>query len=255
MKELFDLTGKCAIVTGGTRGLGNAMAEGLMEAGASVCIWGTTDKAIQIAKDWQGRGLKAYGVVVDLAKREELKRAFYKSIEMLGGLDILVNAAGTQSRHECPNFPLEDWDWVLEVNLTAPFELSQLAAKEYLKKEKPAGKIINVASILAFFGGYTTPAYSASKGGVAQMTKALCNELAASNIQVNAIAPGYMITDQSAHLADPTNPRYNEINSRIPAHRWGRPEDMKGLTVFLASSASNYINGAVIPLDGGTLVR
>ena len=255
MKELFDLAGKKAIVTGGTRGLGNAMAEGLMEAGASVCIWGTSEKALTVAESFQKIGLDAHGVVVDISDRKDLERAFHESVAILGGLDILVNAAGTQRRHESPNFPVEDWDWVLEVNLTAPFELSQLAAKEYLKKEKPAGKIINVASILAFLGGFTTPAYSASKGGIAQMTKALCNELAASNIQVNAIAPGYMVTDQSAHLADPANPRYAEINMRIPAHRWGQPADMKGLTVFLASDASNYSNGTVIPLDGGTLVR
>lgn len=255
MQSMFDLTGKKAIVTGGTRGLGHAMAEGLMEAGASACIWGTTDKVYQVAEDFRSKGLDAYGVVVDISKRTELEQAVHKSVELLKGLDILVNAAGTQRRHESPNFPIEDWDWVLEVNLTAPFELSQYAAREFLKKDEPAGKIINVASILAFFGGFTTPAYSASKGGIAQMTKALCNELAAHNIQVNAIAPGYMITDQSAHLADPANPRFNEINSRIPAHRWGLPADMKGLTVFLASDASSYINGTVIPLDGGTLVR
>lgn len=255
MLELFNLAGKKAIVTGGTRGLGNAMAEGLMEAGSSACIWGTSEKALQVAEEFRSKGLDAHGIVVELSDRKQLERAFKESVEIMGGLDILVNAAGTQRRNECPNFTMEDWDWVLEVNLTVPFELSQLAAREFLKKEHPSGKIINVASILAFLGGFTTPAYSASKGGIAQMTKALCNELASKNIQVNAIAPGYMITDQSAHLADPSNPRYHEINGRIPAKRWGLPADMKGLTVFLASEASTYINGAVIPLDGGTLVR
>lgn len=124
MKELFDLAGKKAIVTGGTRGLGNAMAEGLMEAGASVCIWGTSGKALTVAESFQKRGLDAHGVVVDISDRKDLERAFHESVAILGGLDILVNAAGTQRRHESPNFPVEDWDWVLEVNLTAPFELT-----------------------------------------------------------------------------------------------------------------------------------
>ena len=123
MKELFDLAGKKAIVTGGTRGLGNAMAEGLMEAGASVCIWGTSEKALTVAESFQKIGLDAHGVVVDISDRKDLERAFHESVAILGGLDILVNAAGTQRRHESPNFPVEDWDWVLEVNLTAPFEL------------------------------------------------------------------------------------------------------------------------------------
>lgn len=144
-----------------------------------------------------------------------------KPVALLGGLDILVNAAGIQRRHPSPEFPLQDWKDVLNVNLTAPFDLCQMAAKEFLKKEQPCGKIVNIASMLSFFGGMTVPAYAASKGGVAQMTKALCNELASKGIQVNAIAPGYMDTDMNVALTDVSNPRYREITDRIPAHRWG----------------------------------
>lgn len=141
------------------------------------------------------------------------------------------------------------------MNLTAPFELSQMAAREYLKKEKPYGKIINIASMLSFFGGYTVPAYAAAKGGVVQFSKEMCNELAGRGIHVNCIAPGYMDTEMNAALTEPSNPRYAEITARIPAGRWGTPEDMKGAAIFLASHASDYLNGAVIPVDGGYLVK
>ncbi|MGI5963764.1 MAG: SDR family oxidoreductase [Lawsonibacter sp.] len=255
MSGLFDLTGKKAIVTGGTRGLGHGMAEGLMEAGAQVVLFGTNQKALEVAADFEKQGYWCKGIVVDLGDDAARKVAFDQAVELLGGLDILVNAAGVQRRHASPDFPLEDWKTVLQVNLTAPFDLCQLAAKEFLKKEQPSGKIINVASMLSFFGGMTVPAYAASKGGVAQMTKALCNELAGKGIQVNAIAPGYMDTDMNVALTDPTNPRYQEITDRIPAHRWGTPDDMKGTVIFLASSASDYLNGAIIPVDGGYLVK
>ena len=181
--------------------------------------------------------------------------AIRESMELLGGLDIIVNAAGIQRRHPCEEFPLEDWNDVIEVNMTAPFELSQLAAKEYLKKEKPYGKIINFASMLSFFGGFTVPAYAASKGGVAQFSKGMTNELAGKGININCIAPGYMDTEMNTALTDPANPRYKEITDRIPAHRWGTPDDVKGLAIFLSSHASDYINGAVIPCDGGYLVK
>jgi 2-deoxy-D-gluconate 3-dehydrogenase len=252
--NLFDLSGKKAIVTGSTRGLGRGMAEGLMEAGAAAVIFGTTDKVFAVAEEFRGRGFDCRGLVVDLADGQARVSGFHEAVELLGGLDILINAAGIQRRYSCEEFPAGDWNDVIEVNLTAPFVLSQLAAKEYLKKEKPCGKIINMASMLSFFGGVTVPAYAASKGGVAQFTKAMCNELAGRGINVNAIAPGYMDTDMNVALTDPKNPRYREITNRIPAHRWGTPEDLKGIAVFLASSASDYINGAVIPVDGGYLV-
>lgn len=170
------------------------------------------------------------------------------------GLDILVNAAGIQRRHNSEDFPLEDWNEVLNVNLNAPFELCQLAAREFISNNKK-GKIINISSMLAFFGGFNVPAYSASKGGITQMTKAFCNEWASKGINVNCIAPGYMDTDMNTALTNPDNPRYIEITNRIPQKRWGNGDDMKGCAVFLASSASDYVNGAVIPVDGGYLVK
>ena len=255
MNSLFDLTGKKAIVTGGPRGLGHGMAEGLMEAGAAVVIFGTSKKVIEVAAQFEAKGYWCKGIAVDLADDRARQEAFDQAVALLGGLDILVNAAGIQRRHPSPEFPLQDWKDVLNVNLTAPFDLCQMAAKEFLKKEQPCGKIVNIASMLSFFGGMTVPAYAASKGGVAQMTKALCNELASKGIQVNAIAPGYMDTDMNVALTDVSNPRYREITDRIPAHRWGTPEDMKGTVVFLASRASDYLNGAVIPVDGGYLVK
>jgi len=255
MTNLFDLTGQRAIVTGGTRGLGHSMAEGLMEAGASVVIFGTSDKVEGIAEAFRAKGFDCHGLKVNLADTQEREQGFYKAVELLGGLDIILNAAGIQRRHPCEQFPKKDWDEVIEVNMTAPFVLSQLAAREFLKKDAPYGKIINIASMLTFFGGFTVPAYAAAKGGVAQFSKGMCNELAGRNINVNCIAPGYMDTDMNVALTDPSNPRYKEITDRIPAHRWGTGEDMKGAAIFLASHASDYLNGAVIPVDGGYLVK
>ncbi len=253
--NLFDLSGKRAIVTGGTRGLGHGMAEGLLEAGAAVVIIGTSHTVHTVAEEFCSRGLLCKGVIADLSDETQRLSAFEEAVRLLGGLDILVNCAGIQRRHPVQEFPMEDWDAVLATNLTASFQLSQLAAKEYLKKEQPYGKIINVASMLSFFGGNTVVAYAASKGGIAQMTKAFCNELAAKGINVNAIAPGYMDTKLNTALTDPNNPRFKEITDRIPAGRWGNADDMKGATVFLASAASDYVHGAIIPVDGGYLVK
>ena len=253
--NLFDIQGWKAIVTGGTRGLGHGMAEGLLEAGADVVIFGTSEKVEQVAADFRGKGFRCQGLKVDLANPEEREAGFHKAVELLGGLDIIINAAGIQRRYPSPDFPMEQWREVLEVNLTAPFDLSQLAAKEFLKKEQPYGKIINIASMLSFFGGFTVPAYAAAKGGVAQFSKDMCNELAGKGININCIAPGYMDTEMNTALTDPSNPRFKEISDRIPAGRWGTPDDMKGTAVFLASHASDYVNGAVIPVDGGYLVK
>ena len=252
MRNLFDIQGRKAIVTGGTRGLGYGMAEGLMEYGAEVVIWGTSEKVNDVAAAFCERGFQCHGVVANLQDRENLNDAFARSLELLGGkIDILVNCAGIQRRHPSEEFPMSDWDAVLEVNLTAPFELCQLAGREMLKAGY--GKIINIASMQSFFGGFTIPAYASAKGGIALLTKALCNEWAGRGINVNAIAPGYMATEMNTALLDPANPRYAEITGRIPAHRWGgaNGEDMKGTCIFLASHASDYLNGAVIPVDGG----
>ena len=174
--SIFDLTGKKAIVTGGSRGLGHGMAEGLMEAGCEVVIIGTRESIKDRAAEFNQKGLKCTGVQADLGDEIALKEAFRESLAALGGhLDILVTAHGVQSRHPSEEFPMEDWKRVLDVNLTAVFELCQLAAKQFMAQESK-GKIITVASMLSFFGGYTVPAYAASKGGVAQITKAFCNE-------------------------------------------------------------------------------
>lgn len=252
MTNLFDIQGRKAIVTGATRGLGWGMAEGLMEAGAEVVIWGSSEKAGDVAEAFRQRGFACHSAAVNLADRESLRAGFARSLELLGGkLDILVNCAGIQRRHPSEEFPMEDWDAVLEVNLTAPFQLCQLAGREMLKAGY--GKIINIASMQSIFGGFTIPAYASAKGGIALLTKALCNEWAGRGINVNAIAPGYMATEMNTALLDPANPRYKEITDRIPAHRWGgaKGEDMKGTCIFLASHASDYLNGALIPVDGG----
>lgn len=249
--NLFNLVGKKIIVTGGTRGLGHGIAEGFLESGAKLVIFGSSDSVKSVAQDFKKKGFDCEGIKVNLANRNQREEAFKEAINVLSGIDVLVNAAGIQRRNKSEEFSLEDWDDVLEVNLTAPFHLSQLAAKEFMKKGY--GKIINISSMLAFFGGYTVPAYAASKGGVSQMTRALCNEWAEKGINVNAIAPGYMATEMNDALLDINNPRYSEITKRIPAKRWGNPEDMKGVAIFLASEASDYLNGAIIPCDGGYL--
>ncbi len=255
LHNLFDISGRRAIVTGGTRGLGHGVAEGLLEAGAKVVIFGSSSKAEGVAADFRKKGYDCQGLQVNVASHEERVNGFNQAVRMLGGLDIIVNAAGIQRRYPCEEFPLQDWQDVLDVNLTAPFELSQLAAREFLKKEQPYGKIINFASMLSFFGGLTVPAYAASKGGVTQFSKGMTNELACKGININCIAPGYMDTEMNTALTDPANPRFQEITDRIPAHRWGKPEDLKGVAIFLSSHASDYVNGAVIPVDGGYLVK
>lgn len=254
MNNMFDISGKKAIVTGGTRGLGYSMAEGLMENGVEVVIWGTNEKVLQVAGKFNERGYKCYGEIVNLMSREELKKGFERSIKVLGDdLDILVCAAGIQRRHPSEEFPLSEWDEVIRVNLTSVFELNQLAARVMLPKKY--GKIINIASMASFFGGFTVPAYAASKGGIAQMTKTVANEWAGRGINVNAIAPGYMATEMTMALLNPTNPRHKEISDRIPAGRWGTGNDMKGCCVFLSSHASDYLDGTIIPVDGGYLVK
>lgn len=251
--NLFDLTGKKAVVTGATRGLGRGIAEGLMEAGAEVVIIGSSSSALDVAAELSAKGFKCHGVAADLSKRDALKKGFDNSLAALGGtIDILINAAGIQRRHFSEDFPIEDWDAVIEVNLSATFMLCQLAAKSMIKNG--GGKIVNIASMLSFFGGYTVPAYAASKGGVAQLTKALSNEWTSKGINVNAIAPGYMATEMNTALINDEG-RNAEILGRIPAKRWGSPEDMKGVAVFLSSKASDYLSGAVIPVDGGYLAK
>lgn len=255
MKNFTDLTGKKAIVTGAAQGLSLGMAEGLLEAGAEVCLIDINKKVADTAAEECRKGYVCHSVTADLGDDAGRENGFREALASLGGhLDILVNGAGVQRRHKSEEFPKEDWEFVMNVNLNAVFFLCQMAARQFMKQGSK-GKIINIASMLSFFGGYTVPAYAASKGAVAQITKAFCNEWAEKGINVNALAPGYMATEMNTALLDPANPRYKEITDRIPAKKWGTGEDMKGPCVFLASEASDYLNGAIIPVDGGYLVR
>jgi 2-deoxy-D-gluconate 3-dehydrogenase len=196
--NIFDLSGKKAIVTGAAQGLANGMAEGLMEAGAEVAILDMSTKTLEVADEFCKKGYTCVGIIADLSTQEAREDAFTKCVTALGGLDIIVNAAGVQRRHKSEEFPLDDWEFVMNVNLTSVFSLCQLAGNHFLKNG--GGKIVNIASMLSYFGGYTVPAYAASKGGVAQLTKALANEWADKNININAIAPGYMDTSMNTAL-------------------------------------------------------
>jgi len=247
MNSLFDLSSQKALVTGGSGALGRALAEALIEAGADVALAGTSDRTQTVAADIGALSLQA-----DLADRDALQHMFAEALERLGGLDLLVACHGMTTRHKAEAFPLDEWDKILEVNLTSVFELCQLAGRHLLAQGR--GKIITVASMLSFSGGFTVPAYAASKGGVAQLTKALANEWAARGVNVNAIAPGYFDTPLSAGVKnDPV--RNRQVLERIPAGRWGQPADLKGAVVFLASRASDYVHGIVLPVDGGWLSR
>jgi 2-deoxy-D-gluconate 3-dehydrogenase len=223
------------------------MAEALSAGGATVAIVGRSGRVFDVAES-----MEALPIQADLSDREQAQGLVGQAVSMLGGLDVLVNGAGTQRRHRAEEFPLNDWDHVLAVNLDAVWILAQQAGQVMLSSG--GGKIINVASAQSFLGGVTIPAYAASKGGVAQLTKALSNDWASQGINVNAIAPGYMATEMTAALVG--NPeRESLILSRIPAARWGRPEDLQGVTLFLASAASDYVHGAIIAVDGGFLGR
>lgn len=250
---LFDIAGKKAIVTGGSKGLGHGMAEALLEAGCEVSIIGSSDKVFEAVNDFSRRGFPCFASKADLRIRDEVYASFEESVSQLGGdLDILVTAAGIQRRHPAEDFPIEEWDEVLNINLDAVFIQCQLAGRIMLKKGQ--GKIINIASMACFFGGQTIPAYSAAKGGVMQLTKEMSNDWVGRGVNVNAIAPGYMATEMNTALMK-DEVRSKQISERIPARRWGTAEDMKGITVFLASRASDYVSGAIIPVDGGYLVK
>jgi 2-dehydro-3-deoxy-D-gluconate 5-dehydrogenase len=251
--ESFSLAGKRALVTGASRGLGRGMAEALAEAGADVvCASSQKDGALETAKTIREKGRQAWTVSADLADRHAVQRMADDAERAAGSIDVLVNAGGTIARHPAVDFPEDEWDRVLRTNLDAIWLLSQRFGRAMV--ERASGKIINVASLLSFSGGVTVPAYTASKHAVAGLTKALANEWAKSNVQVNAIAPGYFATDNTRRLRDDAQ-RFKEISARIPAERWGNPTDLAGAVVFLASSASNYVNGHVLVVDGGWMAR
>lgn len=252
MLELFGLEGRAALVTGAGRGIGRALAVGLATAGADVCLVGRGRGLDEAAREVEAAGRRASVVRADLSDASGAARVVAEAEAALGRVDILVNNAGVIRRAPFLEHTEADWDAVLSVNLKAVFLLSQAAARGMA--ERGAGKVINVASLLSFQGGVTVPAYAASKGAVAQLTKAMSNELAARGVNVNAVAPGYVATDNTAALReDPARSR--QILERIPAGRWGAPEDLVGAVVFLASRASDYVHGHTLVVDGGWLAR
>jgi 2-deoxy-D-gluconate 3-dehydrogenase len=250
--QLFDLSGNTALVTGSSGGLGAAIAIALAEAGADVICHGNSRPANDTCRRIQELGRRATAIQADLAQPSGPEELF-RAAQSFSSIEILVNNAGTIRRAPAEQFPLSDWDLVLQVNLKSLFQLSQLAGREWIENRKP-GKIVNIASLLAFQGGITVPAYAASKGAVAQLTKALANEWAAKGIHVNAIAPGYMRTENTRALQENAT-RNRQILERIPAGRWGEPADITGAAVFLCSRASDYVHGHVLVVDGGWMGR
>jgi 2-dehydro-3-deoxy-D-gluconate 5-dehydrogenase len=251
--DQFNLHDRVALVTGASTGLGAAIAVALAEAGAQISCHGNTRSPESTCDRIQSAGGVANAISGDLGKPETARSLVEQTLERFGRIDILVNNAGTIRRAPAVDYSDDDWDTVIEVNLSSVFRLSQLVGKQMIERQS-GGKIINIASLLSFQGGITVPAYAASKGGVAQLTKALANEWARFGINVNAIAPGYMRTSNTAALqADET--RNRQILERIPAGRWGEPEDLAGAAVFLSSSASDYVNGHVLVVDGGWMGR
>ncbi|TQI68323.1 SDR family oxidoreductase [Clostridium sp. KNHs216] len=246
-----DIKGKLAVVTGANRGIGKAVALGFAKAGANIVIIDleVNEKTVQEIKDC---GVECHPYPYNLMNIDGISDLIEKITVECGDIDVLYNNAGTQKRHPCTEFPKSDWDFVMDVNANSVFFLCQAVGRQMLKKGY--GKIINTASLLSFQGGFTVPAYAASKGAVMQFSKSLSNEWAKDGININCVAPGYLATDlNTALIADPVRSR--QILERIPAGRWGQPEDIVGVALFLASSASDYINGIVIPVDGGWLGR
>jgi len=251
--DQFRLDGRTALVTGCKRGIGKALAIALADAGADVVgVSATLEPGSDVETEIKSLGRKYFAYQCDFSKRELLYQFINKVKSECPPIDILVNNAGTQWRKPVHEFPDEAWDHVMEVNLNAQFLLTREFGKEMIKRQW--GKVIFIASVIAFQGGITIPAYAASKGGVVQLTRSFANEWASQGVNVNAIAPGYINTDiNEALINDET--RYPAILNRIPAGRWGEPEDFKGAVVFLASDACSYMNGSVVTVDGGWLSR
>lgn len=251
--DQFRLEGKIALVTGASRGIGRAIAIALAEAGADVACHSSADGGTdQACAQIERLGCRARAVAADLADKTAPATLIDTVVREFGKIDILVNNAGIIRRAPAVEYSEDDWTAVLEVNLSSVFRLSQAAGRWMI--EQGSGKIINIASLLSFQGGITVPAYAASKSGVAGVTRALANEWARYNINVNAIAPGYIETDNTTALrSDET--RNRQILERIPAARWGSPDDLAGAAVFLASAASDYMNGHILAVDGGWLAR
>lgn len=251
MSKLFDLSGKVAIVTGGNKGLGQGIALALAEAGADIAVVSTRTET-ETVEAIKALGRRAIHIAADLTSTEPIPHIASTTLSQLGGLHILVNNAGMIRRADSVDFTEADWDAVIDLNLKSAFFLAQAAGRHMIAQG--SGKIINIASMLSFQGGIRVPSYTASKSGIAGITKLLANEWASRGVNVNAIAPGYMATDNTAALqADEA--RNRSILERIPAGRWGTPSDMAGAAIFLASAASDYVNGITLPVDGGWLAR
>lgn len=250
--DMFTLQGKKALVTGASRGIGKAVAIGLAEAGADVALVSRSDVLFQTAQEIEKLGRKALVIQEDLTRPEAAEKVVNATVKSFGRLDILVNNAGTTRRAPVEDYSDEDWEVVIELNLNAVFRLCRAAGKVMLARGY--GKIVNVASLMSFQGGITIPAYTASKHGVAGLTKSLANEWAGRNITVNAIAPGYVCTEVTVPLQK-DKVRNRQILERIPQGRWAEPEDMVGAVVFLASDASRYVQGHVLVVDGGWMSR
>ncbi|SET38324.1 2-deoxy-D-gluconate 3-dehydrogenase [Natronincola peptidivorans] len=250
--DIFSLEGKVAIVTGCRTGLGQSMAIALAKAGADILGVGSTD--LDETKSLvEKTGRKFVGVQANLMEMSSIPKVMEAAMDNFGKVDILVNNAGIIRREDSINFSEKDWDDVMNINLKMVFFLSQAVAKKFIE-QRTGGKIINIASMLSFQGGIRVPSYTGSKSGVKGLTMLMANEWAKYNINTNAIAPGYMATDNTAALRADEG-RSSEILSRIPANRWGTPEDLDGTVVFLASKASDYVNGFTIAVDGGWLAR
>ncbi len=254
LSEMFDLTGRTALVTGARRGLGMAMAVALAEAGADIigASAGQEEHGSDVERAVIASGRRFTGFRCDFADRADVYSLIERVNRRFPVVDILVNNAGAQKRTPIADYADEDWDRLIEINLTAQFILAREFGRRML--ERGSGKVIFTASLLSFQGGITVPPYTAAKGGVAQLVKAFSNEWAGKGVQVNAIAPGYVVTDGTEALVnDPA--RYQAILDRIPAGRWGSPDDMKGAVVYLASRASDYVSGTLLTIDGGWMGR
>lgn len=250
--DAFQLTGKVAVVTGSRTGLGQGMALGLAEAGADI-VGIDIHHLEETERQVRERGREFLGIEADLSNIRVIETIVEKAVGRFGRVDILVNNAGIIRRADAIEFSEKDWDDVMNINLKTVFFFAQAVARQFVK-QKTGGKIINVASMLSFQGGIRVPSYTASKSGVMGITRLLANEWAKFAINVNAIAPGYMATDNTALLRQDAK-RSEEILQRIPAGRWGVPEDLQGVVVFLASEASRYVNGYTVAVDGGWLAR
>ncbi len=251
--KIFRLDGQVALVTGGTAGIGEAICGCMAEAGADVIAVGSSGRFDEVRPVVEGHGRRFHGMTADLSVVGEARSLVPAAVEVFGHIDILVNNAGIIRRSPSVDFSEEDWDVVMNVNLKSAFFLSQAAARVFLKQGS-GGRIINIASLLSFQGGILVPSYTASKAGLAGITKTLANEWASQGINVNAIAPGYIATANTQALRDDPV-RNKSILDRIPAGRWGEASDIGGMAVFLASSAARYCNGGVYPVDGGWLGR